>query len=81
MLDIHQILIQIIVRFFKIWLEFFEIRKFANLNSGDKSFGCPETMKKEPLENFSCQKQIYASLLNQKLMNPIGAVYVYSDLR
>lgn len=52
-----------------------------NMNIGDVSFGCPETYKEYPAENFSCQQKIFNSLLNQTLENPVGVIYVYSDLR
>lgn len=44
------------------------------------AFGCPETAHYHPEENWSCQNKIYAGLLNQTLVNPVGEVYVYSDL-
>ncbi|KNC49372.1 beta-lactamase [Thecamonas trahens ATCC 50062] len=44
------------------------------------AFGCPETAKYHPAENWSCQDKIFAGLLNQTLINPVGQVYVYSDL-
>jgi hypothetical protein len=50
-------------------------------HAGDPAFGCPETRKPHPEENFSCQDRIYKSLLAQTLANPVGSVYVYSDLR
>ncbi|GAM27997.1 hypothetical protein SAMD00019534_111730, partial [Acytostelium subglobosum LB1] len=43
-------------------------------------FGCPATANEYPPMDFSCQTQIYNSIMNQSLMNPIGATYVYSDL-
>jgi len=49
-------------------------------NYNDPAFGCPETKKYHPLERFNCQDQIYASLMSQVLENPIGTIYVYSDL-
>lgn len=49
-------------------------------NYWDPRFGCPETKKYHPEENFSCQAKIYEGLLHQTLQNPIGAKYVYSDL-
>ena len=42
---------------------------------------CPETKRNQPRELFTCQRQIFASVMNQKLINPVGAVYIYSDLR
>ena len=33
-----------------------------------------------PNLTFSCQEKIYDSLLNQTLINPIGSIYIYSDL-
>jgi CubicO group peptidase (beta-lactamase class C family) len=41
---------------------------------------CPETANYYPNETFSCQTILLNSLLNQTLQNPIGSVYVYSDL-
>jgi len=49
-------------------------------NYWDTQFGCPETANYHPLENFSCQTKIFLSLQNQTLINPIGKVYLYSDL-
>jgi len=49
-------------------------------NYWDPAFGCPETSRPHPEENFSCQDRIYKSLLAQTLANPVGSVYVYSDL-
>jgi len=43
-------------------------------------FGCPNTKDFHPAEDFSCQAQIHKSQMNQSLLNPIGAVYLYSDL-
>jgi len=51
-----------------------------NPNYWDPTFGCPETKKVHPLENFSCQEKIYQAVLAQTLINPIGSVYIYSDL-
>lgn len=45
------------------------------------AFGCPESKQYYPKLNFNCRAQIWTSLMAQKLQNPIGAVYVYSDLR
>ena len=44
------------------------------------SFGCPETAQYHPRLSFSCVPKIYQSILQQKLQNPVGAIYVYSDL-
>jgi len=49
-------------------------------NYWDPKFGCPQTNTSQPQENWSCLSEIHASLLNQSLINPIGAVYIYSDL-
>ncbi|KYQ94397.1 Hypothetical protein DLAC_04695 [Tieghemostelium lacteum] len=43
-------------------------------------FGCPATADYYPPMEFTCQSQIYQSIMNQSLMNPIGSTYVYSDL-
>jgi len=45
-----------------------------------KEFGCPETSNYYPNEVFTCQSKIYQAILDQTLDNPIGEVYVYSDL-
>lgn len=42
--------------------------------------GCPETAHYHPAQSFSCQEIIYNNLMNQRLQNPIGQKYVYSDL-
>ena len=51
------------------------------LSLGDPAFNCPQTHYQYPAEDFSCQQQIFNSLLSQTLENPVGQVYVYSDLR
>lgn len=43
-------------------------------------FGCPESEKQHPEENFSCRDKIHAALMQQKLDYPPGSKYVYSDL-
>jgi hypothetical protein len=53
----------------------------ASGTTGDPAFGCPETRRPHPEENFSCQDRIFSSLLTQTLINPVGSVYIYSDLR
>jgi hypothetical protein len=50
-------------------------------DTGSTDFGCSETKKEHPLENFSCQDTIYSSLLDQTLDHPVGEKFVYSDLR
>eukprot|EP01100_Stratorugosa_tubuloviscum_P009056 TRINITY_DN3795_c0_g1_i1.p1 TRINITY_DN3795_c0_g1~~TRINITY_DN3795_c0_g1_i1.p1 ORF type:complete len:441 (+),score=154.82 TRINITY_DN3795_c0_g1_i1:69-1391(+) len=49
-------------------------------NYWDVKFQCPETSKYYPDEVFTCQSQIYDSLMKQTLQNPIGVIYLYSDL-
>jgi len=49
-------------------------------NYNDPEFNCPETKKYQPQLNFSCQELVWESLMAQVLMNPVGEVYVYSDL-
>jgi CubicO group peptidase (beta-lactamase class C family) len=49
-------------------------------NYWSTDFGCSETKKEHPLENFSCQDTIYSSLLDQTLDHPVGEKFVYSDL-
>jgi serine-type D-Ala-D-Ala carboxypeptidase len=43
-------------------------------------FGCPGSSDYFPPEDFACQQKIYQAVLDQTLINPVGAVYVYSDL-
>eukprot|EP00008_Paramoeba_atlantica_P003007 CAMPEP_0201488874 /NCGR_PEP_ID=MMETSP0151_2-20130828/20005_1 /ASSEMBLY_ACC=CAM_ASM_000257 /TAXON_ID=200890 /ORGANISM="Paramoeba atlantica, Strain 621/1 / CCAP 1560/9" /LENGTH=438 /DNA_ID=CAMNT_0047874265 /DNA_START=50 /DNA_END=1366 /DNA_ORIENTATION=- len=43
-------------------------------------FGCPQTSNYHPAEVFSCRDKVYHSVMNQTLENPVGEVYVYSDL-
>ena len=43
-------------------------------------FGCPGSDKTFPPENFDCQQLIYEAVLNQTLINPVGEVFLYSDL-
>jgi len=50
-----------------------------------QTFACPETLLSEkehrnPTVTFSCQSQIFQSLLDQTLQYPTGTDYVYSDL-
>ena len=45
------------------------------------SFGCPNTKTYNPKLDFSCQSMIYKSQMNQSLINPIGSIYLYSDLK
>merc|ERR1712137_62323 len=49
-------------------------------NYWEPAFGCPQTSFEYPQEDFSCQQQIFQGLLSQTLENPVGEVYVYSDL-
>eukprot|EP01095_Lingulamoeba_sp_RSL-Kostka_P016291 TRINITY_DN7924_c1_g1_i1.p1 TRINITY_DN7924_c1_g1~~TRINITY_DN7924_c1_g1_i1.p1 ORF type:complete len:455 (-),score=154.28 TRINITY_DN7924_c1_g1_i1:92-1456(-) len=49
-------------------------------NYWDPLFGCPETSQTYPQENFSCQTKAWNGLMNQTLENPVGSIYVYSDL-
>ncbi len=51
-----------------------------NVGFSSAKFGCPETSKKHPELAFSCLTQIFEATMAQKLVNPIGAKYVYSDL-
>lgn len=44
------------------------------------AFGCPGSNDTNPLETFACADSVYLALLNQGLANPVGAVFVYSDL-
>jgi CubicO group peptidase (beta-lactamase class C family) len=49
-----------------------------------EQFACPETVAtrdtRRPALTFSCQQQIYESLMNQTLQYATGTDYVYSDL-
>jgi CubicO group peptidase (beta-lactamase class C family) len=47
---------------------------------GAQAFGCPQAQKYHPAQDFSCMDRIFDGLMNQKLKNPVGQVYVYSDL-
>jgi len=49
-------------------------------NYSDPEFGCPQTSKPVPAEDFSCRNQIYDAVLNQTLVTPPNIQYVYSDL-
>jgi len=46
----------------------------------EPAFGCAESAKPNPRELFNCQARIFDGVLNQTLINPVGARYVYSDL-
>ncbi|KJE90019.1 beta-lactamase [Capsaspora owczarzaki ATCC 30864] len=46
----------------------------------DVAFGCKQTTQPFAAEVFDCREQIFQSVLNQTLANPVGQVYVYSDL-
>lgn len=46
----------------------------------EKVFGCPESSHYHPKLSFSCVPKIYNSVLHQTLINPVGQVYIYSDL-
>jgi len=49
-------------------------------NYNDARFGCPETSKYQPEENFSCRERIWDSLMKQSLARAPNVKYVYSDL-
>eukprot|EP01107_Rhizomastix_libera_P015871 TRINITY_DN6246_c0_g1_i1.p1 TRINITY_DN6246_c0_g1~~TRINITY_DN6246_c0_g1_i1.p1 ORF type:complete len:417 (-),score=51.62 TRINITY_DN6246_c0_g1_i1:18-1268(-) len=49
-------------------------------NYNSASFDCPETSKPSPQLSFSCRPKIYKSLLAEKLQNPVGTVFSYSDI-
>eukprot|EP00762_Andalucia_godoyi_P001085 ANDGO_02099.mRNA.1 UPF0214 protein YfeW len=49
-------------------------------NYWDPKFGCASAKVHNPPEDFSCREQIFQSVMAQPLVNPVGAVYVYSDL-
>jgi CubicO group peptidase (beta-lactamase class C family) len=49
-------------------------------NYWDPAFGCPGVHAHVPPEDFNCSQKIYGALLAQPLINPVGAVYIYSDL-
>ncbi|KAH3764858.1 penicillin-binding protein 4* [Pelomyxa schiedti] len=46
----------------------------------ESSFACPQTPYYNPGEDFSCMSKIYHSVLQESIVNPVGAVYDYSDL-
>jgi len=43
-------------------------------------FPCQQNKNYHPKEVFDCQTKIYQSVMQQTLINPVGAVYIYSDL-
>jgi len=45
-----------------------------------QEFGCPESSKLHPRQEFSCTEKIYHALLNMDLEREVNHVYVYSDL-
>jgi CubicO group peptidase (beta-lactamase class C family) len=47
---------------------------------GMKAFGCPQTQKDRVPQDFSCMDRIFDAVMAQKPINPVGQVYVYSDL-
>ncbi len=44
------------------------------------AFGCPETSKENPQQVFTCSDKIFDGVMAQTLKNPVGQVYIYSDL-
>jgi CubicO group peptidase (beta-lactamase class C family) len=47
----------------------------------EEAFGCPATMvRPSPPQVFTCLDRVYRSVMAQRLVNPIGEKYVYSDL-
>lgn len=49
-------------------------------NYNEPAFGCPESLLHSPPEDFLCRNRIFDGLMSQVLVNPVGQVYVYSDL-
>eukprot|EP01104_Vermistella_antarctica_P020718 TRINITY_DN8989_c0_g1_i1.p1 TRINITY_DN8989_c0_g1~~TRINITY_DN8989_c0_g1_i1.p1 ORF type:complete len:489 (+),score=103.89 TRINITY_DN8989_c0_g1_i1:140-1606(+) len=49
-------------------------------NYWSTNFTCPATTAEHPAEVYTCQVDVWNSLMNQTLQNPVGEVYVYSDL-
>lgn len=49
-------------------------------NYWDKAFGCSATQQEHPAEVFDCREKIFQAVMDQTLVNPVGNVYVYSDL-
>jgi CubicO group peptidase (beta-lactamase class C family) len=48
---------------------------------GSSEFGCPATNSSlHPPLTFSCEHLIFQAVLEQTLKNPVGAVFLYSDL-
>jgi CubicO group peptidase (beta-lactamase class C family) len=43
-------------------------------------FGCPEMSKLHPKLSFSCIEKIFDSVMDTRLINPVGDKYLYSDL-
>jgi len=49
-------------------------------NFEQPSVGCEQSQQYYPELSFSCQERLFHKLMNQTLQNPIGKVYVYSDI-
>lgn len=49
-------------------------------NYWDKAFGCAATQQVHPPEVFDCREKIFQAVMDQTLVHPVGAVYVYSDI-
>ena len=43
-------------------------------------FGCPQSLQRQPEEDWSCRTRIYESLLAQTVVMPPNIAYLYSDL-
>ena len=54
-------------------------RKSGGCPCRDPRFGC-EGAPLPPSQTFRCSAKIYQAVLNQRLINPVGELYLYSDL-
>lgn len=43
-------------------------------------FGCPASKEFFYREGFTCQELVHSAVMNQTLINPVGQVFLYSDL-
>lgn len=43
-------------------------------------FGCPEAQKSDPKIAFTCRAKCFNQMMEQTLVNPVGAKYVYCDM-
>lgn len=51
-----------------------------SIRYSDPAFGCPESLKYNPAMVFDCMPRIFDALMAQNISNPVGSVFLYSDL-